>query len=155
MFAFLDEPEKPKTKRKENVSINAQGKKVYSKKQKSVVDDAGNLHLDELFSNSFTYTPPNDENTCLNELKALRSNLALQYQIPAAEIYDDAVLKAMSVKLPKNFPEFVTLPGAGDAQKWSRFGQNFLNITEKYVRQSSGHSTTKNTKTIKSMKGIL
>ena len=66
----------------------------------------------------------------LTALKALRTRLAQEANIPAYVIFSNATLNDMALKAPRNMKEFLTVDGVGEI-KAQRYGKAFLNIIRK------------------------
>ena len=66
----------------------------------------------------------------LTALKALRTRLAQEANIPAYVIFSNATLSDMALKAPRNMKEFLTVDGVGEI-KAQRYGKAFLNIIRK------------------------
>ena len=65
----------------------------------------------------------------LDQLKALRKNLAAQRKLPAYIIFSDKTLNDMAAKLPKTPQEFLQVHGVGEAKAQS-FGPIFLQVIQ-------------------------
>lgn len=67
----------------------------------------------------------------MNALKALRSKLAREYDVPAYIIFSNATLTDMAEKRPRNMSEFMTVSGVGET-KSARYGDLFLRVIREY-----------------------
>ncbi|KNC98153.1 RecQ family ATP-dependent DNA helicase [Spizellomyces punctatus DAOM BR117] len=86
---------------------------------------------------------PDPHQQCLEELKALRADLAASESLEAAEIFADSTLQHMAKRLPESIRDFLDIPKVNDA-KWMRWGQKFLDITRRHriaLSNSAGQTT--------------
>ena len=67
----------------------------------------------------------------LAALKALRTRLAKEEQVPAYVIFSNATLEDMAAKLPKTMHQFLTISGVGEV-KAKRYGNAFLTEIRNY-----------------------
>ncbi|HTU64406.1 MAG TPA: DNA helicase RecQ [Steroidobacteraceae bacterium] len=69
-------------------------------------------------------------------LRALRKRLADEAGMPPYIVFNDASLREMAQRQPKNLPEFSTIPGVGQA-KLARYGDQFVALILERVAASS------------------
>lgn len=65
------------------------------------------------------------------ELRALRSRLAAQQNVPSYVVFSNASLEDMCAKMPRTPAEFLTVSGVGK-QKLERYGEEFLEVICEY-----------------------
>ena len=89
-------------------------------------------------ANKFTTVKKNNkadlndiEQTCFEELRLLRKELAEMEDIPAYQVFGDATLIEMAKKHPKNDSEMLSISGVGET-KLARFGFDFLQFFKNY-----------------------
>jgi ATP-dependent DNA helicase RecQ len=71
------------------------------------------------------------ETAVFERLRALRRQLAERENVPAYVVFNDAVLRELSRRLPSNEAEFLAIPGVGPA-KLKRYGTAFLDALRDY-----------------------
>ena len=64
-------------------------------------------------------------------LKALRSKIAYDENVPAFIIFSDAALRDMCLRLPRNNNEFMKVSGVGEV-KLKKYGEVFLDVINKF-----------------------
>lgn len=67
------------------------------------------------------------------ELKAVRTQIAIEQKVPAFVVFADAALIDMCLKLPKTQEEFLQVSGVGQT-KLERYGQAFLDVIRQYEK---------------------
>jgi ATP-dependent DNA helicase RecQ len=77
-----------------------------------------------------------DEGLLVN-LKALRTKLAKEENVPAYIIFSNAALADMTAKQPQNMAEFLQVSGVGEV-KAARYGQAFLEEILNWTKET-GH----------------
>ena len=71
----------------------------------------------------------------LAALKALRSRLAAEAQVPAYVVFSNATLEDMAAKMPQNLTEFLQVSGVG-AAKAHKYGHDFLETIRAYQKKA-------------------
>ena len=66
-----------------------------------------------------------------DELKALRTHLALQKGVPPYVIFPDTALAEMSRRMPVTDSEFLDISGVGET-KLKRYGKDFMDVIKAY-----------------------
>ena len=69
----------------------------------------------------------------MDRLRALRSRLAREENVPAYVVFSNATLADMTRKMPRTMEELLTVSGVG-AVKAERYGKIFLRELEEYQR---------------------
>ncbi|MCD8009327.1 MAG: HRDC domain-containing protein, partial [Lachnospiraceae bacterium] len=69
------------------------------------------------------------------ELRQKRRELAVQEHVPPYIIFSDRTLRDMAVRMPRSQEEFLEIHGVG-VSKCEKYGEKFLEIVEKYQRNS-------------------
>ena len=72
------------------------------------------------------------EEGLLAKLKAVRTLLAQEDQVPAYIVFSNATLSDMAAKAPRTIPELLTVSGVGTV-KAGRYGKAFLEAIAEYV----------------------
>lgn len=67
------------------------------------------------------------------ELRRIRTNIALEQQVPAYIIFSDATLSDMCAKLPTNKKEFLNISGVGE-RKMELYGGQFIDAVNNYIK---------------------
>lgn len=68
-------------------------------------------------------------------LKALRTKLAQEENVPAYIIFSNAALADMSKRQPQNMAEFLQVTGVGEV-KATRYGQMFLDVIHNWMKET-------------------
>jgi Superfamily II DNA helicase len=68
-----------------------------------------------------------EELALFEQLRALRREIAESEDIPAYQVFNDAVLREMAQHKPQNDGELLAINGVGQS-KLARFGFEFLNL---------------------------
>ncbi len=86
------------------------------------------------------------ENTGLfEELRQLRKTIALEENVPPYIVFNDASLKDMERKLPKDGKDFLQVSGVGEAKN-KKYGQRFLAVIKTYQNSQRQKPKTKTSK---------
>ena len=72
----------------------------------------------------------------LDELKALRLEIANENKVPAYVIFSDSALTDMCMKLPANEEEFLNISGVGQV-KLQRYGERFLKAISGFSKEDA------------------
>jgi ATP-dependent DNA helicase RecQ len=76
------------------------------------------------------------------KLRALRTEIATQENVPPYIIFSDATLKDMQLKLPKDSKEFLDVNGVGEAKN-KKYGRQFLAVIKTYLAKNTKKKTAK------------
>lgn len=67
------------------------------------------------------------------ELRRVRTNIALEQQVPAYVIFSDATLSDICAKLPSTKAEFLDISGVGE-RKLELYGEQFIAVVNNYIK---------------------
>ncbi len=102
------------------------GERSFRIRQSALADRSERrVHSSSTRSRSVPASVPPDKLPLLTELKALRTRLAQQNELPAYMIFPDSALHAMLERMPSNPDEMLEVSGVGQV-KLERYGQPFL-----------------------------
>lgn len=87
------------------------------------------VHKDNKMPINITET---NHNELYLELRRIRTNIALEQQVPAYIIFSDASLSDMCAKLPANKTEFLSVSGVGE-RKLELYGDYFIDAIKNYI----------------------
>lgn len=71
--------------------------------------------------------PLSEQEILFNKLKLLRRKLAVEHNVPPYVIFNDATLHEMTLILPKNADDFLSISGVG-IQKLESYGRDFMEL---------------------------
>ncbi len=84
------------------------------------------------------------------KLRALRTEIAKQENVPPYIIFSDAALKDMEVKLPKDSKEFLDVNGVGDTKN-KKYGRQFLAVIKTFLAEKTKKPSTKKATELKTL----
>ena len=86
-------------------------------------------------------------NVLFEKLRKLRKEIAIEENVPAYIIFNDASLKDMEKRSPINEEEFSQISGVGESKN-KKYGQRFISIIHKHFEQiQKSNAGSKNKKT--------
>ncbi len=91
-----------------------------------------------------TVLPQTEAFGLFEELKKLRKNIAIEENVPAYIVFNDASLKDMEQKVPKTQEEFLQISGVGEVKN-EKYGEIFLKAIKDFLE----HNTKVKSKTRK------
>lgn len=76
-----------------------------------------------------------DNDELYSELRRIRTNIALEQQVPAYIIFSDATLADICAKLPTTKSEFLGISGVGE-RKLELYGEQFIDAVKNYIQMN-------------------
>jgi len=76
------------------------------------------------------------------KLRALRTDIARNENVPPYIIFSDAALKDMEQKLPKDSKDFLSVTGVGDAKN-KKYGRQFLAVIKTHLEEQKAKKRSK------------